>query len=378
VLNFIDIIIVKSDPIKNQSSIRANQLIQSLSKRYSIIGLGWNRKGKQTKTENVHNFLQLFNLRARYAYEKHGTIYLLAKVPFFWLWIFFKLCIYRPKAVHACDLSTVLPCYIYKILFRRKLVFDIVDRYSMVYTRKNENIFFRILYSLVNPLEEYFASRSDYLLVVSDKMLSTFRTKPGKCATIMNCCEDHMLSRKRTEGASFKLLFTGHINRGRGLETLLDIMNDLKDVQLVITGKNKEINLFHKIQKIPNIKYEGFLAYDSVLDLEASCDALIALYDLDLQSQYEYGMANKILESMMCGLPVITNISHEIIEETKCGMTVEYQKPEQIKNAIITMRDNPELRRRYGNNGRQAFLRKYNWKNMEEKLYRVYEDLLSL
>jgi glycosyltransferase involved in cell wall biosynthesis len=65
---------------------------------------------------------------------------------------------------------------------------------------------------------------------------------------------------------------------------------------------------------------------------------------------------------------VITNISHEIIKETKCGMTVEYQKPEQIKNAITTMRDNPELRRRYGNNGRQAFLRKYNWKNMEEKL----------
>jgi glycosyltransferase involved in cell wall biosynthesis len=373
----VDIILVKSDPIKNQSSIRANQLIQSLSKRYSIIGLGWNRKGKQTKTENVQNFLQLFNFGARYAYEKHGAIYLLAKVPFFWLWIFFKLCKYRPKAVHACDLSTVLPCYIFKILFRRKLVFDIVDRYSMVYTRKNENILFRILYSLVNPLEEYFASRSDYLLVVSDKMLSTFRTRPGKCATIMNCCEDHMLSRKRTGGASFKLLFTGHINRGRGLETLVDIMKDLKDVQLVITGKNKEINLFHKIQKIPNIKYEGFLAYDSVLDLEASCDALIALYDIDLQSQYEYGMANKILESMMCGLPVITNISHEIIEETKCGITVEYQKPEQIKNAIITMRDNPKLRRLYGNNGRQAFLRKYNWKNMEKKLYRVYEDMLS-
>jgi len=178
VLNLVDIILVKSDPIKNQTSIRANQLMQSLSKRYSIIGLGWNRKGKQTKTENVHNFLQLFNFRAAYAYEKHGTFYLLAKVPFFWLWIFCKLCIYRPKAVHASDVSTVLLCYIYKILFRRKVVFDVVDRYSMVYTPKNKNIFFRILYSFVNTLEEYFASRSDYLLVVSDKMLSTFRTRP--------------------------------------------------------------------------------------------------------------------------------------------------------------------------------------------------------
>jgi hypothetical protein len=32
--------------------------------------------------------------------------------------------------VHACDLDVILPCYVYKKLFRKKLVFDILDRYA--------------------------------------------------------------------------------------------------------------------------------------------------------------------------------------------------------------------------------------------------------
>ena len=81
---------------------------------------------------------------------------------------------------------------------------------------------------------------------------------------------------------------------------------------------------------------------------------MIALYDLKLQSQYEYGMANKVLEAMMCGLLIITNISHELVNDTKCGIIVEYGNVEQIKQAIITLRDNPELRKFYGTNGRQG------------------------
>ena len=117
--------------------------------------------------------------------------------------------------------------------------------------------------------------------------------------------------------------------------------------------------------------------HNQLLDLELSSDAIIALYDFNLQTQHEYGMANKILEAMMCGLPVITNIVDEIINETGCGILVEYDNTKQIKEAIIVLRDNPEVRTRLGNNGRRAFLEKYNWMAMEDKLFKSYETLLS-
>jgi glycosyltransferase involved in cell wall biosynthesis len=377
VIDLIDIILVKSDSIVNQSSIRAKQIIRSLKKKYSILTLGWNRRGIPHELSDDDSTLQLFNFTAPYGYERYGAFRVLAYFPFFWIWVFIKLCLYRPKIIHACDLATILPCYVYKVLFRKKLVFDVVDRYSMVYIPMNRNIIFKILYLVVNLVEEYFAKKSDVLMAVSEKMFLTFRKKPRNCITIMNCCEDRTINRSRTQANSFKLIFTGHISTGRGLEELCNIVTDLNDLELIITGKIKDKDLKDKIDGIPNIKYHGFLDYDKLIDLEASCDVLVALYDLSLQSQYEFGMGNKILEAMMCGLPVISNIAHEIINETGCGIIVEYGNVAQIKEAIITIQRNVDLRRSFGHNGRKAFLEKYNWNRMEQKLFEIYGSLIK-
>jgi glycosyltransferase involved in cell wall biosynthesis len=371
-----DVVLVKSDPIRNQSSIRAIQIIKSLSKKYSTVALGWNRQLKPLELTSENINLQLFNLKAPYGYDQYGTLRLIVYFPIFWMWVFIKLCVHRPKAIHACDLATILPCYIYKILFRRKLIFDILDRYGMTYIPRNRNVLFNLLYSLVNSLEEIFAKNSDVLIAVSDKIFLTFRKKPTICVTIMNCPEDGLVNKSQLESNVFKMLFTGAIRTGRGLETVSRIITNMKDTELIVTGKIKDMKLHDKISGIPNIKYYGFLDRNKLLDIEASSDVMLALYDLNLQRQYEYGMANKVLEAMMCGLPIITNISHDLVNDTKCGLTVEYENVEQIKEAIITLRDNPELRRLYGSNGRKAFLEKYNWAKMEQKLFQTYDHLL--
>lgn len=350
-------------------------MIKSLGKKYSIIALGWDRQPKLESKNDDH--LQLFNLRAPYGYERFGSLRLCAYFPIFWIWVFYKLCIYNPKIVHACDLATVMPCFIYKVLFRRKLVFDILDRYGMTYVPKSRNVIFKILYSIVNSLEEMFARNSDVLITVSEKMLLTFRRKPKNSITIMNCPENELKGESKVDEKNFKILFTGAVRRGRGLETIRDIVVDVPDVELVVTGKIKDVNLKNEIERVPNIKHHGFLDRKMLLDLEVNCDVMVALYDIRLQTQYEYGMSNKVLEAMMCGLPVITNISHELVNDTKCGIIVDYSNTSQIKNALISLKESPDLRKFYGNNGRRAFLEKYNWARMEEKLHKTYDVLLD-
>lgn len=369
-----DIVLVKSDPIMNQSSIRAMQMIKSLRKKYSIMALGWDRQSR-LESRNCDN-LNLLNLRAPYGYERFGSLRLLVYFPIFWIWVFCKLCTYNPKIIHACDLATILPCFIYKVLFRKKLVFDVLDRYGMIYVPKNRNVFFRILYSIVNSMEEMFARNSDVLITVSEKMFLTFRKKPKNCITIMNCPENDLNDEPKLNENGFRIIFTGAIRRGRGLETIRDIVVGVPDMQLVVTGKIKDANLKNELEGISNIIYHGFLDRNMLLDLETKCDVMIALYDVSLQTQYEYGMSNKVLEAMMCGLPVITNISHELVNDTKCGIVVDYNNTSQIKNAIISLKENPDLRKFYGNNGRRAFLEKYNWTRMEEKLHKTYEVLI--
>ena len=143
------------------------------------------------------------------------------------------------------------------------------------------------------------------------------------------------------------------------------------------TGRVEDKKLLNKIEGISNIIYKGFLDHEEVLDLEANSDAMVALYDLNLQTQNKYVMGNKLFEAMMFGVPLITNIAQEIVNETDCGIIVDYDNSEQVQEAIIKLRDDPELRKRLGTNGRKAFLEKYNWNLMEKKLYMVYDSLLN-
>jgi glycosyltransferase involved in cell wall biosynthesis len=361
----------------NIPSMRDQKIIRSLRKKYSLLVLGWNREGTPKDWDNFQSGFRLFNLRAPYGSAPYGALRLLAYFPFFWGWTFVKLCLYSPRCVHACDLGTVPPCYLYKILFRRKLVFDVFDRYAMAYIPENRNIFFKLLYSLVNQFEEYFAKRSDVLINISDEILQTYRKRPKNCRTIMNCSEDHMISVSKAKSNRFRLLFTGHIRPGRGLEILPDVVKDLKDIDLIITGRVEDKKLLKKLDRNSNITYQGFIDHHELLHLEASSDVMIALYDLNLQTQNKFVMGNKLFEAMMCGVPVISNVAPELIKEVDCGIVVKYDNVDEIRNTIIKLRDNPELRKRLGSNGRKAFLEKYNWNRMEQQLYEIYDSLLN-
>ena len=87
-------------------------------------------------------------------------------------------------------------------------------------------------------------------------------------------------------------------------------------------------------------------------------------------------MHNKTLEAMMEGVPIITNLSPELVEELGFGIIVEYGNIDQIRSAVTKLRDDPDLCKRLGDNGRKAFLQKYNWTIMERKLYDVYENII--
>jgi glycosyltransferase involved in cell wall biosynthesis len=357
---------------------RLSKYVRSLSKKYSVTILGWNRgdSSKDIKNDGSMMNLTLFNLKAPYGKQKR-TSYLNMMIYFslFWMWIFVKLVIYRPRVVHAFDLDTVIPCYVYTKLFGKRLVFEIVDRYAMNAIPKK----FRLIYSTVHQWEDSFAGNADLLITVGDRFLNTIKCKPKKSVVILNCPEDYNIDEKvkiKEENTIFKVVYTDRvITRIRGVSDIVAAIRNLDDLKLVIAGNFIDQELHAEILQSPNVKYVGVLKPTDALDLEAAGDAMIALYDPE-NPQTEICMPTKFFESMMLGIPVITNIRSDLVNEIGFGIMVEYGNIEQIRSAIITLRDNPYLRKRLGDNGRRAFAEKYNWGVMEKKLYEAYEDLL--
>jgi glycosyltransferase involved in cell wall biosynthesis len=351
------------------SDTRVKKIFESLSKKYSVLVLGWNREGQSIATSSKYkNNLRLLNIKAPY-----GKPSIIGYYPFFWIWTFLQLVLYSPKIVHACDLDTIPPAFLYKLVFRKKVIFDVFDRYAMSYINPN----FYILYSFIQYLEEFYARKSDVLVTVGTKLLETFKHKPRIYSIIMNCPEDTMINTKSNgNGNLFKIVYTGNIVRSRGIKNIIEATKDLTGVEFIFAGRINEKAFLDENLNVNNVHYNGILSADDALKLEGHGDAIAVLYDLKIPIN-NFAMPNKIFIAMMFGTPTITNIATDIIEEAKCGILVDYDSIDQIKNAIIRLRDDKELRDKLGNNGRKAFLQKYNWQIMEKKLYRIYDDLIN-
>jgi len=381
----VDIAFVRTNSIIYD--IRPTKILGSLYKKYDLLILGWDRKGIYKfdrlkreinwKSDDIKTKVKILDVRAPFNKESLVSyLPMLLYFPLFWLWVLVNLIKCRPNVVYACDLDTILPCYLYKLLFGKKLIFDVFDRYAMTLIPAK----FKTLHAVVNHIEEFFAARVDVLINISKEVLDTFRKKPNRSVIIMNCAKDFYIKKEVLAGRRpLKVVYTGAIWRNsRGLEYIIAAIKDLMDVEFITAGwyRDEDKEFLDQLLRIPNVKFRGLLEPDEALVLEASSDVMIALYEPRLLL-HAVTLPNKLFEAMACGVPLITNVASEVVHEVKCGIMVKYNDVEQIREAIVTLRDDINLRRTLGQNARKAFLERYSWTKMEEKLFKICDSLLQ-
>ena len=64
----------------------------------------------------------------------------------------------------------------------------------------------------------------------------------------------------------------------------------------------------------------------------------------------------------------------KVLEEN-CGLVVDANNVEEIKEAILKLRDNPKLCAELGANARRAYEERYSWEIMEQRLLALYREL---
>jgi glycosyltransferase involved in cell wall biosynthesis len=81
---------------------------------------------------------------------------------------------------------------------------------------------------------------------------------------------------------------------------------------------------------------------------------------------------------MICNKPVLVNLgtstTQKVIKEN-CGLAVDPRDIQEIKRAIIRLRDSPQLCRELGTNARQAYEQRYGWHIMAQRLVGFYSRL---
>jgi len=178
-----------------------------------------------------------------------------------------------------------------------------------------------------------------------------------------------------------QISYTGIITRERGIKNIVQAMSDVEGVQFNLAGEFKDKRLHKELKKTDGwsrTNYLGYLERDQMSKVLSSSIAGILLF-LPYSFQ-KSALPNKLFEYMAAKIPVIcSDFPHwkKIIDENKCGLTVDPNNVREISEAMNYIRNNKDEAMKMGEDGRKAVEQKYNWKNEKEKLLSLYKDIYS-
>ena len=164
-------------------------------------------------------------------------------------------------------------------------------------------------------------------------------------------------------------VFTGAHGIANGLDAVLDMASVLKsrqrdDIKIVFVGEGKtKKSLVDRAEKegLDNCIFMSQMPKKELNDVMARAD--IGLMVLANVSAFYYGTSpNKFFDYIATGLPIVNNYPGwlaDMINENKCGIAVEPEKPELFADALVKLAENPDLRIEYGSNGRALAERKF-------------------
>jgi len=297
-------------------------------------------------------------------------------LPVWWCFVIFKLMLVDWDIVHAINFDSLIPSLIVSKLKKRPIIYEIFDVYADI----------RILPPPMRwigiNIEKLFMHLANIVIIANEAQPVELNGIPNKNVIgIYNSPPDVFTGFNKIKQDKFILFFAGSLQSDRhtNIDKVYKAILEMDDVKLILAGygdKAKEFQVL-SISNPNKLEFLGIISYSEVLRRTLSCDLIFALYDPRVPG-IRYACGNKLFEAMMAGKPYLVSKGTEmakVVVQEECGLTVDCNSIPDIKAAINKLKENSELCKILGSNGRKAYERKYNWKIMEDRLLKAYESL---
>lgn len=219
---------------------------------------------------------------------------------------------------------------------------------------------------------------SEYLRAI----VETWDLDGGKIKVIYNAVKTPRVEKSHEELKAelgihgFTILTVGRLVPWKGMDVLINAMSELKDIRLIIVGEGPEREklevISNKLEVNDRVIFTGRLNQERLWEHMKACDLFV------LNTGYE-GLPHVTIEAMMLGLPVITTRvggNPEVVRHNENGILVEYNNKEEIKGAILKLKEGEGLRERLSSEARMI-KEKFNKDKMIERLIHIFNKYLS-
>lgn len=231
---------------------------------------------------------------------------------------------------------------------------------------------------LLQKIERQVCQAADKIVVPSEylkKIVSGWGVDESKIEVIYNSFGlKHLIDKKNVDPNS--IISVGRLVDWKGFDTLIELMPDLikknEKFKLTIFGDGPEREKLNQLVGKLGLENHVFIA--GRIDHQELLSKLHAGVFV-LNTGYE-GLSHIILEAMAAGTPVITTKvggNPEIITDGQNGILVEYNNKDQLKDAILKLHNDDNLRQKFINNSKEV-LKKFTFEAMITKTIKVLKN----
>ena len=366
-------IIIRSNDLDRDT--RVPKLATALSDKYKVSFLGWNREGNRgvSITKITLPEQHMFNMRAPFGKK------VLLFLPFWWLFILTWLLRNEWDVVHVINFDSAVPAIVASKIKSKKVIYEILDTYE------DSTVFPGWIRGLLIVIDKFFISKSDAIILADDEQIQEFGGIPNRTVIAVYDSPPDLLQRRNDrmiDRSTLQIFYAGVLFRDRRLnvDKMIEAVADLENVKLIIAGYGDLVDTIKDFEeKMPNkIQYIGKLSYEDALEKLSSSDLGFVLRE-PIVPINKYICGSTLLNAMMCGKPLIVNkgtSTAKKVLDANCGIVVDANNVEEIRKALILLRENPELREQLGNNARIAYEENYSLDQMNNKLTTLYENVI--
>jgi glycosyltransferase involved in cell wall biosynthesis len=208
--------------------------------------------------------------------------------------------------VTAIDMDSLPAIYLTSFLKKFELIFDAHEYFSQV----PEVVSRKPIQKIWESLEDILIPKVDKAITVGPMLADMFSKKWGvHFETIRNIPSVSALITKVTKEKQPYLIYQGALNKGRGLEMLLEAMAEI-DFHLKIVGEGDLSDFLRELAedlKISNkVEFMGFKKPNELREITMQAYAGINVSE-NLGLSYFYSLNNKCFDYMHAGIPTISN-----------------------------------------------------------------------
>ena len=361
--------------------------LRKLGHQVGLIACSWNKFEKADYFYNLHRFLGI----KRQPYIISSVllfIYLLKILP-------------KYDVIYARDYHTVIIALLPRIIFKKKLIFEINGLANEEQRLKGNSVFYRILSFFIQKAEKVATKYSDRIVAVTPQIASylvhQFYCHADKVEVIGNGVntkifrpildKDSLSSWREKLGITKEevvIAFIGNLAPWQGvnifIESAFRLLSIDEKLKFLIVGDGLLKDSL--IKKVFYSKYEKEFIFTGMVNYE-EVPILINIADIGVapfisQRNRQTGVSPlKVFEYMACGKPVVASRIEglEFVEAEGAGKLVEPGDVKDLERALVELLKDSQKRAEMGHKGLQIVKERFNWDlaaiNVEKILKRL-------